>query len=79
MPNDVLSFNTWFPVLQAEHIYNLALKSSDELFHVKLYEWMVSKDLTDKLMQVCYIVVITTLLSSQLHLSQTYQQQVTPC
>ena len=54
-------FNTRFPVLQAEHIYNLALKSSDELFHVKLYEWMVSKDLTDKLMQVCYIVVITAL------------------
>ena len=61
MPNDVLSFNTWFPVLQAEHIYNLALKSSDELFHVKLYEWMVSKDLTDKLMQVCYMVSFTTL------------------
>lgn len=45
-------------VLQVEILYHLALKSSDELFHVKLYEWMISKDLTDKLMQVkkydCY-------------------------
>jgi len=31
---------------------NLALRSDDELFHVTLYSWLISKNLQDKLVEV---------------------------
>ena len=35
-----------------ENLYYQAVKTSDELLHVRLYEWMVNNELTDKLLQV---------------------------
>ena len=48
---------------QFEKMLLTCLKSGDELFHVALYDWLISKDLTDRLLEVCctkYVVVMTT-------------------
>ena len=39
-------------LLQAEEVFSLSLKSDDELFHVHLYDWLISKNLTEKLLEV---------------------------
>ena len=33
-------------------MFNLSLKSDDEMFHVALYEWLISRNLTEKLLEV---------------------------
>ncbi|XP_067928624.1 nuclear pore complex protein Nup155-like [Watersipora subatra] len=35
-----------------DSLYNQAVKTTDELFHIRLYEWMVENGLTDKLLQI---------------------------
>ncbi len=39
-------------VLQLEQTVQTALRSDDELFHVALYDWMISKDMADRLLEV---------------------------
>ena len=39
-------------VLQAEEVFSLALSSSDEMLHVALYDWLIAKKLSDKLLDV---------------------------
>ena len=41
-----------FFTFQKEEVFRLALKSDDELFHVSLYDWMFSMNLTEKLLTV---------------------------
>ena len=33
-------------------MFNLSLKSDDEMFHVALYDWLISRNLTEKLLEV---------------------------
>ena len=37
---------------QAEEVFSLALETDDEMFHVALYEWLIAKKLSDKLLEV---------------------------
>ena len=37
---------------QLEQTLNSSLRSNDELFHVALYEWMLSKEMTERLLEV---------------------------
>ena len=41
---------------QSEEVFTLSLKSDDELFHVAMYEWLIHMNLTEKLLEVCYII-----------------------
>lgn len=36
----------------------LAQRSQDELFHIALYNWLIQADLTDKLLEVVYLIVV---------------------
>ena len=40
---------------QAEDVYTTALKSNDEMFHVALYDWLLCKQMPEKLLSVCYV------------------------
>jgi len=35
------------------HAYELAFASTDEIFHARLYEWVISRGLADELLEVC--------------------------
>ena len=35
-----------------EKVLRLSLKSDDEMFHVALYDWLISMELTEKLLEV---------------------------
>jgi nuclear pore complex protein Nup155 len=35
------------------HAYELAFASTDEIFHSRLYEWLISRGLADQLLEVC--------------------------
>ena len=37
---------------QAEDVYLMALKSEDEMFHVSLYDWLLCKQMPEKLLSV---------------------------
>ena len=41
-----------FLIFQQAEVFRLALKSEDELFHVSLYDWLFSMNMTDKLLEV---------------------------
>ena len=53
---------TWFCWLscgvQFEEMLTLALRSEDELFHVTLYSWLLSKNLSERLVEVCLCVYV---------------------
>ena len=38
---------------QKAEVFRLVLRSEDELFHVSLYDWLFSMNLTDRLLEVC--------------------------
>lgn len=38
--------------IQKDHVFKLALKSDDELFHVALYDWLLHHNLKDKLIEI---------------------------
>lgn len=42
----------WMFHLQSEQVLQLGLKSTDELFHVELYSWLIKYQLTEKLLEV---------------------------
>ena len=46
------NFMSFWSVLQKDHVFKLALKSDDELFHVALYDWLLHNNLKDKLIEV---------------------------
>ena len=35
------------------HAYELAFASTDEIFHSRLYEWLISRGLADELLEAC--------------------------
>jgi nuclear pore complex protein Nup155 len=35
------------------HAYDLAFQSTDEIFHSRLYDWLISRQLADDLLDVC--------------------------
>jgi len=37
---------------QAEDVYSTALKTDDEMFHMALYDWLLCKQMPDKLLSV---------------------------
>ena len=37
---------------QAEEVYSAALKSYDEVFHICLYDWLLCKNMSEKLLSV---------------------------
>ena len=39
-------------LLQADEMYCLALKSDDQMFHIALYDWLIHKNLSEKLLDV---------------------------
>ena len=39
-------------MFQAEEVFSLALETDDEMFHVSLYEWLIIKNLSEKLLEV---------------------------
>ena len=41
-----------FDFLQQSEVFRLALRSEDELFHVSLYDWLFTMNMTDKLLEV---------------------------
>ena len=41
-----------FDTFQQSEVFRLALKSEDELFHVSLYDWLFTMNMTDKLLEV---------------------------
>ena len=43
-----------FDFLQQSEVFRLALKSEDELFHVSLYDWLFTMNMTDKLLEVTH-------------------------
>ena len=41
-------------LIQKAEVFRLALRSDDELFHVSLYDWLFSMNMTEKLLEVSY-------------------------
>ena len=39
-------------VPQVEEVFSLALRSSDEVFHIALYDWLIAKQLSEKLLDI---------------------------
>ncbi len=39
-------------VFQSEEMFDLCVRSEDEMLHVALYEWLIARNLTDKLLEV---------------------------
>lgn len=41
-----------FRLLQAEEMFCLALKSDDQMFHIALYDWLICRNMSEKLLEV---------------------------
>ncbi len=50
-PINLLCFYT-LHVFQSEQVFSLAMKSDDEMFHVAMYDWLIARNLTEKLLEV---------------------------
>ena len=49
-------------------MFRLSLKSEDELFHVSLYDWLFSMNMTDKLLEVFVLFRILFILKFEAEL-----------
>jgi nuclear pore complex protein Nup155 len=41
------------PEAVRSHAYELAFSSEDEMFHSTMYDWLISRNLADDLLEVC--------------------------
>jgi nuclear pore complex protein Nup155 len=47
------------PEVVRSHAYELAFSSEDEMFHSTMYDWLISRNLADDLLEVCGVKLLS--------------------